>query len=46
MKDYVTPNIKLLRYSTDDVIRTSQTGAGFVETTNDVDQNFAWRWEE
>lgn len=37
MKDYITPEMEITEFDTEDVITTSLTGAGGSEQGNDVD---------
>lgn len=46
MKTYVAPKFNAVEFSDADVVRTSTTGAGYVETTSTQDNDFGWGWEE
>lgn len=46
MKPYVTPKFNVVKFKVTDVIRTSTTGAGYVETTDTHDNDFGWGWTE
>ena len=43
---YETPQLVVLHFSPEDVVRTSTVGGGFVETTKTNDNDFEWGWTE